>query len=80
MAKAIKSEPKNPEISFYDLDSGQLDGLSVGKTVTITLTGKISRLSDSDYGASLGIRTDKIEVDGKTLSMEDYLKTVCEDC
>lgn len=79
MAKAIKSEPKNPEISFYDLDAGQLDGLSVGKTVTVTLTGTISRLSDSDYGGSLGIRTNKIEVDGKELSMEDYLKAVCED-
>ena len=79
MAKA-KSVPKNPEITFYELDAGQFEGLSVGKTVTITLTGKISRLSDSDYGSSLGIRTDKIEVDGKELSMEDYLKDMCEGC
>ena len=62
---------KNPEISFYDLDTGQLDGLSIGKTVTITLTGTISRLSDSDYCSSIGIRPNKIEIDGKELSMEE---------
>lgn len=70
----------SPAVSFHDLEGTDLKGLELDQEVTITLKGKITRLSlDSSGWNCLEVAFKELDVKTSDSKMSDFVSEIEDD-
>lgn len=79
-AKAIEESEYSPSVAFRDLEGTDLKGLELDQEVTITLKGKIKRLSlDSSGWNCLEVSFKELDVKTSDSKMSDFVSEIEDD-
>ena len=69
-----------PSVSFHDLEGADLKGLELDQEVTITLKGKVKRLSlDSSGWNCLEVSFKELDVKTSDSKMSDFVSEIEDD-
>ena len=70
----------SPAVSFHDLEGADLKGLKLDQEVTITLKGKVKRLSlDSSGWNCLEVSFKELDVKTSDSKMSDFVSEIEDD-
>ena len=79
-AKSIEESEYSPSVSFNDLEGADLKGLALDQEVTITLKGKIKRLSlDSSGWNCLEVSFKELDIKTSNSKMSDFVSEIEDD-
>ena len=79
-AKSVEKSEYSPSVSFNDLEGADLKGLALDQEVTITLKGKIKRLSlDSSGWNCLEVAFKELDVKTSDSKMSDFVSEIEDD-
>ena len=81
VANKSAGEPEySPSVSFNDLEGADLKGLKLDQEVTITLKGKVKRLSlDSSGWNCLEVSFKELDVKTSDSKMSDFVSEIEDD-
>ena len=78
--KPVEESEYSPSVAFYDLEGTDLKGLELDQEVTITLKGKIKRLSlDSSGWNCLEVSFKELDVKTSDSKMSDFVSEIEDD-
>lgn len=78
--KSVGESEYSPSVSFHDLEGADLKGLELDQEVTITLKGKIKRLSlDSSGWNCLEVSFKELDVKTSDSKMSDFVSEIEDD-
>ena len=78
--KPIGEPEYSPSVSFNDLEGADLKGLELDQEVTVTLKGKIKRLSlDSSGWNCLEVSFKELDVKASDSKMSDFVSEIEDD-
>ena len=78
--KSIGESEYSPFVSFHDIEGADLKGLELDQEVTITLKGKITRLSlDSSGWNCLEVSFKELDVKTSDSKMSDFVSEIEDD-
>ena len=78
--KSVEESEYSPPVSFHDLEGTDLKGLELDQEVTITLKGKIKRLSlDSSGWNCLEVSFKELDVKTSDSKMSDFVSEIEDD-
>ena len=79
-AKAIEESEYSPSVSFNDLEGADLKGLLLDQEITVTIKGKIKRLSlDSSGWNCLEVAFKELDVKTSDSKMSDFVSEIEDD-
>ena len=78
--KSVEESEYSPSVSFNDLEGADLKGLALDQEVTITLKGKIKRLSlDSSGWNCLEVSFKELDIKTSDSKMSDFVSEIEDD-
>ena len=78
--KSIGESKYSPSVSFYDLEGADLKGLELDQEVTVTIKGKVKRLSLDSYGWNcLEVSFKELDVKASDSKMSDFVSEIEDD-
>ena len=76
----VEEAEDTPSVSFYDLEGDDLKGFKLDQEVTITLKGKVQRLSlDSSGWNCLEVSFKELDVKTSDSKMSDFVSEIEDD-
>lgn len=79
-AKSVEESEYSPSVSFHDLEGADLKGLELDQEVTVTLKGKIKRLSLDSFGWNcLEVSFKELDVKTSDSKMSDFVSEIEDD-
>ena len=77
---SVEEAEYTPSVSFHDLEGADLKGLELDQEVTITLKGKVKRLSlDSSGWNCLEVSFKELDVKASDSKMSDFVSEIEDD-
>lgn len=78
--KSVGESEYSPSVAFHDLEGADLKGLKLDQEVTVTLKGKIKRLSlDSSGWNCLEVSFKELDVKASDSKMSDFVSEIEDD-
>ena len=78
--KSVGESEYSPSVVFHDLEGTDLKGLKLDQEVTITLKGKIKRLSLDSFGWNcLEVAFKELDVKTSDSKMSDFVSEIEDD-
>ena len=78
--KSAGESEYSPSVSFHDIEGADLKGLKLDQEVTVTLKGKIKRLSlDSSGWNCLEVSFKELDVKTSDSKMSDFVSEIEDD-
>lgn len=78
--KSIGESEYSPSVSFHDLEGADLKGLELDQEVTVTLKGKVKRLSLDSLGWNcLEVSFKELDVKTSDSKMSDFVSEIEDD-
>ena len=78
--KSVGESEYSPSVSFHDLEGADLKGFELDQEVTITLKGKVKRLSlDSSGWNCLEVSFKELDVKTSDSKMSDFVSEIEDD-
>lgn len=79
-AKSVEESEYYPSVSFNDLEGADLKGLVLDQEITVTIKGKIKRLSlDSSGWNCLEVSFKELDVKTSDSKMSDFVSEIEDD-
>ena len=79
-AKSVEEYEHYPYVSFDDLEGADLKGLALDQEITVTIKGKIKRLSlDSSGWNCLAVSFKELDVKASDSKMSDFVSEIEDD-
>ena len=78
--KSVEESEYSPSVSFNDLEGADLKGLLLDQEITVTIKGKIKRLSlDSSGWNCLEVAFKELDVKTSDSKMSDFVSEIEDD-
>jgi hypothetical protein len=78
--KSVEESEYSPSVSFNDLEGADLKGLVLDQEITVTIKGKIKRLSlDSSGWNCLEVSFKELDVKTSDSKMSDFVSEIEDD-
>ena len=78
--KSVGESEYSPSVSFHDLEGADLKGLELDQEVTVTIKGKVKRLSLDSYGWNcLEVSFKELDVKTSDSKMSDFVSEIEDD-
>lgn len=78
--KSVEESEYSPSVSFNDLEGADLKGLKLDQEVTVTLKGKVKRLSLDSFGWNcLEVSFKELDVKTSDSKMSDFVSEIEDD-
>lgn len=79
-ANSVGESEYSPSVSFNDLEGADLKGLELDQEVTVTLKGKVKRLSLDSFGWNcLEVAFKELDVKTSDSKMSDFVSEIEDD-
>lgn len=78
--KSVGESEYSPSVAFHDLEGADLKGLELDQEVTVTLKGKVKRLSLDSFGWNcLEVAFKELDVKTSDSKMSDFVSEIEDD-